>query len=74
MRTTLLAIALSFAGTPARSPKAAAAAARDPRAPSRPSRPARTGFQKIDGYMPLYWDDKTGTLWMEIGKFDTEML
>ena len=36
---------------------------------------ARTaGFQKIDGYMPLYWDDKSGTLWMEIGKFDTEML
>jgi hypothetical protein len=36
---------------------------------------ARTaGLQKIDGYMPLYWDDKTGTLWMEIGKFDTEML
>jgi hypothetical protein len=32
------------------------------------------GFQKIDGYMPLYWDDKTGSLWMEIGKFDTEML
>ena len=24
--------------------------------------------------MPLYWDDKTGSLWMEINKFDTEML
>jgi hypothetical protein len=36
---------------------------------------ARTsGFQKLDGYMPLYWDDKTGSLWMEINKFDTEML
>ena len=36
---------------------------------------ARTaGLQKIDGYMPLYWDDKTGSLWMEINKFDTEML
>jgi hypothetical protein len=33
-----------------------------------------TGLQKIDGYMPLYWDDKTGSLWMEINKFDTEML
>ena len=33
-----------------------------------------TGLQKIDGYMPLYWDDKTGSLWMEINKLDTEML
>ena len=33
-----------------------------------------TGLQKIDGYMPLYWDDKSGSLWMEINKFDTEML
>src|SRR5687767_6649502 len=33
-----------------------------------------TGLQKIDGYMPLYRDDKTGSTWMEINKFDTEML
>jgi Met-zincin/Domain of unknown function (DUF5117) len=33
-----------------------------------------TGFQKLDGYMPLYWDQKTGSLWMEINKLDTEML
>src|SRR3954462_10553093 len=33
-----------------------------------------TGFQKLDGYMPLYWDQKTGSLWMEINRFDTEML
>jgi len=36
---------------------------------------ARTaGFQKLDGYLPLYWDQKTGSLFMEINKFDTEML
>jgi hypothetical protein len=36
---------------------------------------ARTaGLQKLDGYMPLYWDEKTGSLWMEINKWDTEML
>jgi uncharacterized protein DUF4953/uncharacterized protein DUF5117 len=36
---------------------------------------ARTaGFQKLDGYMPLYWDQKTGALWMEINKFESEML
>ena len=36
---------------------------------------ARTaGLQKIDGYMPLYWDEKAGAIWMEINKFDVEML
>jgi uncharacterized protein DUF4953/uncharacterized protein DUF5117 len=33
-----------------------------------------TGFQKLDGFVPLYWDEKTGSLWMEINKWDTEML
>jgi hypothetical protein len=32
------------------------------------------GMQKIDGYVPLYWDARTGSLWMEINKFDTELL
>ncbi len=31
-------------------------------------------MQKIDGYMPLYWDERTGSLWMEIDTFDTELL
>lgn len=36
---------------------------------------ARTaGFQKLDGYMPLFWDQKSGSLWMEIDRFDTELL
>src|SRR4051812_47635413 len=33
-----------------------------------------TGMQKIDGYFPLYFDDRTGNLWLEIPKFDTEFL
>jgi hypothetical protein len=32
------------------------------------------GMQKIDGYFPLYWDEKTGNLWLEIPRFDTEFL
>ena len=32
------------------------------------------GMHKIDGYMPLYYDDKSGTLLMEINKWDTEIL
>ena len=32
------------------------------------------GMQRIDGYFPLYWDDRTGNLWLEISRFDTEFL
>jgi hypothetical protein len=32
------------------------------------------GMQKLDGYFPLYWDDRTGNLWLEIGRFDTDFL
>jgi Met-zincin/Domain of unknown function (DUF5117) len=31
-------------------------------------------FRRIDGFMPLYWDEQAGKLWMEIGLFDTELL
>jgi hypothetical protein len=67
--------AVSFA-----SPRAAQAPA--PRGGSGTQPPARmpsiddrtAGFQKLAGYVPLFWDEKTGSLWMEINKFDTEML
>jgi hypothetical protein len=32
------------------------------------------GMQKLDGFFPLYWDDKTGSLFIEIPRFDTEFL
>jgi hypothetical protein len=32
------------------------------------------GLEKLDGYFPLYWDGDSGTLWMEINRFDTEIL
>ena len=32
------------------------------------------GLQKIDGFFPLYWDARAGQLWMEIARFDTEVL
>src|SRR5689334_24812608 len=75
MRTTLLAIALSFAATGALAQgRGGGGGGQGPAGPL-PGIDARSaGFQKIDGFMPLYWDDKTGTLWMEIGKFDTELL
>jgi len=32
------------------------------------------GMRKIDGFFPLYWEASTGRLWMEIARFDTEVL
>ena len=40
-----------------------------------PSIDTRTsGMQKIDGYFPLYWDERTGSMFVEIPRFDTELL
>src|SRR5580698_8174603 len=33
-----------------------------------------SGMRKIDGYFPLYWDERTGNLWLEIPRFDSEFL
>src|SRR2546430_11631442 len=32
------------------------------------------GMQKLDGYFPLYWDDRTGNLYLEIPRLDTDFL
>ncbi len=31
-------------------------------------------LQKIDGFMPLYWDAKGGKMWLEIARFNQEFL
>ena len=31
-------------------------------------------MQKLDGYFPLYWDERSGNLYLEIPRFDTEFL
>ncbi len=33
-----------------------------------------TGLRKIDGYFPIYWDERSGALLLEIPRFDTEFL
>ncbi|MGH9765951.1 MAG: zinc-dependent metalloprotease [Blastocatellia bacterium] len=32
------------------------------------------GMLRIDGYVPLYWDAANGKMWMEISRFNTELL
>ncbi len=40
-----------------------------------PSLEERTsGMRKIDGYFPLYWDERTGSLFLEISRFDSDFL
>jgi hypothetical protein len=33
-----------------------------------------SGFQKLDGFFPLYWDDASGTLYLEIPRLNHEVL
>jgi hypothetical protein len=32
------------------------------------------GLRKIDGYFPLYWDERSGSMLLEIPRFDTDVL
>src|SRR5215475_11392309 len=32
------------------------------------------GLRKMDGYFPLYWDERAGAMLLEIPRFDTEFL
>ncbi|MFN7623578.1 MAG: DUF5117 domain-containing protein, partial [Acidobacteriota bacterium] len=33
-----------------------------------------SGTKRIDGYIPLYWDQKAGRMWMEVSRFNEEFL
>jgi len=48
-------------------------------AEERPNRPVDIQektklMEPLPGYFPLYWEEKTGKLWMEIGRFGAEFL
>lgn len=32
------------------------------------------GMQAMDGFLPMYWDDATGKIWLEIPRLDEEMI
>jgi len=51
------------------------AQSQDANADTLPSIAEKTdGMKKIDGYFPVYWDSKTGKLWLEIPQLDSEFL
>ncbi len=33
-----------------------------------------SGMKKLDGYFPLYWDERSGSMLLEISRFDTDFL
>jgi hypothetical protein len=33
-----------------------------------------SGMKKIDGYFPLYWDERSGSMYLEIPRFDADFL
>src|SRR5262245_17772280 len=72
-------VTLAVAATESFHAQTPAAGAQGPRATAPPG-PVPTieertrGLQKLDGYFPIYWDERSGSLWLEIPKFDTEFL
>jgi len=71
--TTALAVAVLFAAASATT--LAQSSARRADAGPLPTIEEKTvGMKKLDGFFPLYWDDRTGQLWLEIGRFNTEVL
>ncbi len=46
-----------------------------PRPGPLPSIDERTsGMKKLDGYFPLYWDERSGALFLEVARFDSDVL
>jgi hypothetical protein len=66
----VLALALAVVSTPAVA-QARPGAASGP-LPSIEEKTA--GMQRVDGFFPLYWDADQGQLWMEISRWNTEVL
>jgi hypothetical protein len=70
--TCVLVLGGAAAGAPAQ-PTAPTPAAPAKAAP--PSIESKTaGMEKLDGFVPLYWDETEGRLYLEIGRFGVEML
>jgi Met-zincin/Domain of unknown function (DUF5117) len=71
-RTVLLLVVLSSVGLLAQGRGGAGGAQQPAGSGSIGDRTA--GMQKIDGYFPVYWDERTGSLLLEIPRFDAEFL
>ena len=60
---------------PRRAPRRRAPSPAAPAKAAPPSIEAKTaGMQKLDGFVPLYWDEAEGRVYLEIARFGVEML
>ncbi len=55
-------------------PAAASPSKEETRDAAAPIAAKTKGLRKIDGFIPLYWDERQGKLWMEISRLDREFL
>jgi len=68
--TALCLLASLHAQQPGRGAAAAQPSARTPTIEERTA----TGMQKLDGFFPVYWEERTGNLYLEIPRLDTPVL
>jgi hypothetical protein len=69
---TRLGWVLGFLGLIATTASAQPAATRGGQLPSIGDR--TNGMKKIDGYIPIYWDERSGSLFLEISRLDADFL
>lgn len=68
---TVLTLSAAGCATASSAPSAASA----PASNGLPSIAEKTeGMEAMDGFLPLYWDEAGGKLWMEVPETDTELL
>ncbi|MGD8319119.1 MAG: zinc-dependent metalloprotease [Gemmatimonadota bacterium] len=67
-----LSLVVSLCVASGAAPNAAAAQQKEEGLPSIESK--TEGMTKMDGFIPLYWDADAGKMYMEIGRWDEEML
>ena len=72
--TSLLLAALLAAGHLAPAQNPAGAPARAEAKPATSLASVTQGAKKFDGYLPFYYDEKTGKVYLEVDKLDQEFL
>ncbi|MFO0888111.1 MAG: zinc-dependent metalloprotease [Isosphaeraceae bacterium] len=70
---TLLILSLGLLSFTMADPPAKASDAEKPAGPASITEKTK-GFRKLDGFFPLYWDDRAGKLYLEVNRLDSEFL
>ena len=75
LRTRMTLVTLAFLAMPVGFSATSPVGLSAPQTANLPSIAEKTeGMESIDGFLPLYWDEDRGQLWMEIPELDLEMI